>query len=47
MTLAEQADQADTTADAQAPVRTRALIIGSGFSGLGMAIALQKRASTS
>lgn len=43
MTLAEQADQADTTADAQAPVRTRALIIGSGFSGLGMAIALQER----
>jgi cation diffusion facilitator CzcD-associated flavoprotein CzcO len=40
MTVAEQADE--TTAQ-KAPVRTRALIIGSGFSGLGMAIALQKQ----
>ncbi|MEQ0575693.1 NAD(P)-binding protein, partial [Mycobacterium tuberculosis] len=27
----------------QPPVRTRAVIIGTGFSGLGMAIALQKQ----
>ncbi|MDD7813754.1 NAD(P)/FAD-dependent oxidoreductase [Mycobacterium sp. CSUR Q5927] len=36
----------DHTADdagQRAPVRTRALIIGTGFSGLGMAIALQKQ----
>ena len=43
MTVAEQA--AETTT--QQPVHTRALIIGTGFSGLGMAIALQQRASTS
>lgn len=40
MTVAESAD---TTAPPQAPVRTRTLIIGSGFSGLGMAIELQRR----
>ncbi|MDG4664673.1 NAD(P)/FAD-dependent oxidoreductase [Mycobacterium sp. 236(2023)] len=39
MTLAEHADATTETT----PVRTRALIIGSGFSGLGMAIELQKR----
>lgn len=37
MTAAEQ------TAGDQQPIRTRALIIGSGFSGLGMAIELQQR----
>ncbi|MCV7286512.1 NAD(P)/FAD-dependent oxidoreductase [Mycolicibacterium wolinskyi] len=37
MTAAEQA------AASQQPVQTRALIIGSGFSGLGMAIELQQR----
>ncbi|WP_041782793.1 flavin-containing monooxygenase [Mycolicibacterium chubuense] len=40
MTVAEQVE--DVTAG-QTPVRTRALIIGSGFSGLGMAIELQRR----
>lgn len=40
MTIAEQADDAVLQS---APVRTRALIIGSGFSGLGMAIALQRQ----
>ncbi|UXA09988.1 NAD(P)/FAD-dependent oxidoreductase [Mycobacterium sp. SMC-8] len=40
MTVAEHAD---TTSTGQVPVRTRALIIGSGFSGLGMAIELQQR----
>ncbi|ADU00239.1 MULTISPECIES: flavin-containing monooxygenase [Mycolicibacterium] len=40
MTVAESAD---TTAPPQTPVRTRTLIIGSGFSGLGMAIELQRR----
>jgi len=40
MTVAETAD---TTAHPQTPVRTRTLIIGSGFSGLGMAIELQRR----
>jgi cation diffusion facilitator CzcD-associated flavoprotein CzcO len=39
MTVAEQT--ADTTA--QQPVHVRALIIGTGFSGLGMAIALQRQ----
>ena len=39
MTLAEQAP--DSTA--VEPVHTRALIIGTGFSGLGMAIALQRQ----
>lgn len=34
---------ADDTSVRSTPVRTRALIIGTGFSGLGMAIALQKR----
>ncbi|WP_283610830.1 flavin-containing monooxygenase, partial [Mycolicibacterium poriferae] len=42
MTVAEQA--AGTPAvDDRAPVHTRALIIGSGFSGLGMGIELQRR----
>ncbi|MDT5068772.1 MAG: hypothetical protein QOK02_4927, partial [Mycobacterium sp.] len=40
MTVAEQADQSALRKD---PVHTRALIIGSGFSGLGMAIALQRQ----
>jgi cation diffusion facilitator CzcD-associated flavoprotein CzcO len=39
MTVAEKS--VDTTV--HQPVHTRALIIGSGFSGLGMAIALQRR----
>ncbi|HET9891265.1 MAG TPA: NAD(P)-binding protein, partial [Mycobacterium sp.] len=30
-------------ANAQKPVHTRGVIIGTGFSGLGMAIALQKQ----
>src|SRR5690625_688293 len=41
MTVTEQ--PADRAAGADAVVRTRALIIGSGFSGLGMGIALQRR----
>ncbi|HEX2212984.1 MAG TPA: NAD(P)/FAD-dependent oxidoreductase, partial [Mycobacterium sp.] len=42
MTVAEQAP--DTTPDTKSqPVHTRALIIGTGFSGLGMAIALQRQ----
>jgi cation diffusion facilitator CzcD-associated flavoprotein CzcO len=40
MTVAEQPAEA---APHTAPVHTRALIIGTGFSGLGMAIALQKQ----
>jgi len=40
MTLAEQTA---STGQAARPVHTRALIIGTGFSGLGMAIELQKR----
>jgi cation diffusion facilitator CzcD-associated flavoprotein CzcO len=40
MTVAEQADEAAVRTDA---VHTRALIIGTGFSGLGMAIALQRQ----
>ncbi|MEZ0366534.1 flavin-containing monooxygenase [Mycobacterium sp. pUA109] len=40
MTLTEQAAE---DAVRQAPVHTRAVIIGTGFSGLGMAIALQKQ----
>ncbi|MDT5070299.1 MAG: hypothetical protein QOK02_6454 [Mycobacterium sp.] len=40
MTVAEQADQ---NALRRNPVHTRTLIIGSGFSGLGMAIALQRQ----
>jgi cation diffusion facilitator CzcD-associated flavoprotein CzcO len=40
MTVAEQADE---TAIRKDPVHTRALIIGTGFSGLGMAIALQRQ----
>jgi cation diffusion facilitator CzcD-associated flavoprotein CzcO len=40
MTIAEEAGA--VTAQ-KSPVRTRAVIIGSGFSGLGMAIALQKQ----
>ncbi len=40
MTVAELADEATVRKD---PVRTRALIIGTGFSGLGMAIALQRQ----
>ncbi|MDY6998172.1 MAG: NAD(P)/FAD-dependent oxidoreductase [Actinomycetota bacterium] len=44
MTLADRtADAAGTDAGDRTPVRTRALIIGSGFSGLGMAIELQRR----
>ena len=39
MTVAEQAAENTT----QQPVHTRALIIGTGFSGLGMAIELQRR----
>src|ERR1700752_4098095 len=33
----------DGMTDGSQPVHTRALIIGTGFSGLGMAIALQKQ----
>jgi len=40
MTVAEQADDTEVRKN---PVHTRALIIGTGFSGLGMAIALQRR----
>ncbi|GLP83166.1 flavin-containing monooxygenase [Mycobacterium antarcticum] len=40
MTLAEEADALSAQ---KQPVRTRAVIIGTGFSGLGMAIALQKQ----
>jgi cation diffusion facilitator CzcD-associated flavoprotein CzcO len=40
MTIAEQAGEA---AVRQTPIRTRAVIIGTGFSGLGMGIALQKQ----
>src|SRR3954463_4274053 len=40
MTVAEQADETAVRTDA---VHTRALIIGTGFSGLGMAIALQRQ----
>ena len=40
MTIAEEAG---AVAAQKNPVRTRAVIIGSGFSGLGMAIALQKQ----
>lgn len=36
-------DHTAEDAGRRAPVRTRALIIGTGFSGLGMAIALQKQ----
>ena len=39
MTVAEQAAESTT----QQPVHTRALIIGTGFSGLGMGIALQQQ----
>ena len=39
MTVAEQAPEGTT----QKAVHTRALIIGTGFSGLGMAIALQEQ----
>jgi cation diffusion facilitator CzcD-associated flavoprotein CzcO len=39
-TVAEQTNRSEAPT---APIRVRALIIGSGFSGLGMAIALQKR----
>lgn len=41
MTIAEQAGA--TPAQHENPVRTRAVVIGSGFSGLGMGIALQKQ----
>ncbi|PRC56942.1 4-hydroxyacetophenone monooxygenase, partial [Mycobacterium sp. ITM-2017-0098] len=37
------ADRAETTLDDRTPVRTRALIIGTGFSGRGMGIELQQR----
>lgn len=40
MTVAEPSVAPDTTAP---PVHTRALVIGTGFSGLGMAIELQQR----
>jgi cation diffusion facilitator CzcD-associated flavoprotein CzcO len=40
--VTETITQAEPTA-AKPPVRTRVVIIGTGFSGLGMAIALQKR----
>ena len=40
MTLAESTSNPQA---AQQPVHTRALIIGTGFSGLGMAIELQRR----
>src|SRR5246127_1700813 len=40
MSIAESTTQPDASA---APVRTRAVIIGTGFAGLGMAIALQRR----
>ena len=40
MTVAEQATE---SAAQRRPVHTRALIIGTGFSGLGMGIALQKQ----
>lgn len=40
MTIAEEAG---AVAAQKSPVRTRAVIIGTGFSGLGMAIALQKQ----
>ncbi|OPX06197.1 NAD(P)/FAD-dependent oxidoreductase [Mycobacterium sp. AT1] len=40
MTIAEEAG---AVAAQRSPVRTRAVIIGSGFSGLGMAIALQRQ----
>jgi cation diffusion facilitator CzcD-associated flavoprotein CzcO len=40
MTVAERTAQSSTT---DQPVHTRALIIGSGFSGLGMGIALQRQ----
>src|SRR6201993_3952756 len=39
MSVAESTAQPEI----QAPVRTRAVIIGTGFSGLGMAIALQRQ----
>src|SRR6201985_1815773 len=39
MSIAESTTQPDASA---APVRTRAVIIGTGFAGLGMAIALQR-----
>jgi cation diffusion facilitator CzcD-associated flavoprotein CzcO len=42
MPMAEPVDDTRQANDAP-PVRTRALIIGTGFSGLGMGIALQKR----
>lgn len=41
MTVAESQAPAESTA--AAPVHTRALVIGTGFSGLGMAIELQRR----
>src|SRR6201992_3801110 len=40
MSIAESTTQPDASA---APVRTRAVIIGTGFAGLGMAIALQRQ----
>ena len=38
MTVSEQSADIDVTAE---PIVTRAVIIGSGFSGLGMGIALR------
>lgn len=44
MSIADTAAKPSTPSPAnQPPVRTRAVIIGTGFSGLGMAIALQKQ----
>jgi cation diffusion facilitator CzcD-associated flavoprotein CzcO len=44
MTVTEpSADITPANTPTQPPVRTRALIVGTGFSGLGMAIALQRR----
>lgn len=43
MTVAEHATDSAPDAQATRPVQTRALIIGTGFSGLGMAIALQRQ----
>jgi cation diffusion facilitator CzcD-associated flavoprotein CzcO len=40
MSITESAVEPDAAAP---PVRTRALIIGTGFAGLGMAIALQRQ----
>ena len=41
--MTDTVERADGAAVRSEPVRTRALIIGTGFSGLGMAIALQRQ----